>query len=358
MDYIRNGSAFGSVASTMLRTGFDLNALRPYVGEDGRGYITRNARQKDNTFKAEAVLTRNDNALLWQREWVEIDNAVIRAARTPLRMVADLRSAGLTYNLRNAMGKTVLETGVTGDITGAIISMDPARKSEGDRPEMDIRHLPLPIIHKDFTFTAREIEVTRSSGNPLDTTVVELAGRKVAEEAEKLLAGTSAFNGFSFGGGTIYGYTTFPQRETVVLTHPDDSTWTPELFIREILAMRQIQTDQLKNGPWVLYISPSWATVLDDDFKASSDRTLRERLTAIDGLNDVRTAWALTGYQAILVQMTSDVVREVIGFDITTLQWPSNGGLTQNFKVMAMLIPQLRYDNEGVSGIVHGNAPE
>src|SRR5438128_11174284 len=124
-----------------------------------------------------------------------------------------------------------------------------------------------------------------------------------------------------------------------------------------MLGMRQLQTDNLRNGPWVLYLSPAWGEFLDDDFKDASDRTLRERLGAVEGLNAVRTAFYLTGFQALLVQMTSDNVREVIGFDVTTLQWPTNGGMTQNFKVMAMMIPQLRADLETVSGIVHGTAP-
>lgn len=357
MDYILNGKAFGSVAAQMLRSGWDLQSLRPYVGEDNRGYVTRNHRKNDGSIVGVPTLIQNDTALLWQREWVQIDQAVIRSARVPMRMVADLRQAGLVYNLPNGMGKTVLESAVMGDITGATVSMDPARKSEGDRPEYDVRHLPLPIIHKDFYFTAREIEVARQSGQPLDTTMIEMAGRKVGEEAEKLLAGTSQYNGFSFGGGVIYGYTTFPNRETVVLTNPNDTGWTPELFIKEMLGMRQVQTDNLRTGPWVLYLSPAWGEFLDDDFKVASDRTLRERLMAIDGLRDVRTAYFLTGFQAILVQLTSDVVREVIGMDVTTLQWPTNGGLTQNFKVMAMLIPQLRADIDLVAGIVHGTAP-
>lgn len=357
MDYVLNGKAFGSVAATMLRQGWDVNALRPYVGEDNHGYVTRITRNKANEVVLTPVRVQNDTALLWQREWVQIDNAVIRSARAPLRMVADLRAAGLVYNLPNGMGKTVLESAVMGDITGAIVSMDPARKSEGDRPEYDVRHLPLPIIHKDFFFTAREIEVARNSGQPLDTTMVELAGRKVAEEAEKLLAGTSEFNGFSYGGGVIYGYTTFPEAEDVVLTNPNDTAWTPELFIDEMLGMLQIQTDNLRTGPWVLYISPGWGKFLGADYKAGSDRTLQERLAAIEGFRSIRVAYQLTGYQALLVQLTSDVVREVIGMDITTLQWPTNGGMTQNFKVMAMMIPQLRADMESVSGIVHGVAP-
>jgi len=54
-----------------------------------------------------------------------------------------------------------------------------------------------------------------------------------------------------------------------------------------------------------------------------------------------------------IIQMTSDVVREVIGMDITTVEWDTIGGLQKNFKVMAILVPQLRCDQNDQSGIVH-----
>ena len=38
-DFIYNGQASGSVASTLMASNFDPHALRPYVGNDGRSYI-------------------------------------------------------------------------------------------------------------------------------------------------------------------------------------------------------------------------------------------------------------------------------------------------------------------------------
>jgi hypothetical protein len=45
----------------------------------------------------------------------------------------------------------------------------------------------------------------------------------------------------------------------------------------------------------------------------------------------------------------------VIGMDIMTLQWPSQGGLQLNFKVMGIVIPQFRADYNNNTGIVHGS---
>jgi hypothetical protein len=55
--------------------------------------------------------------------------------------------------------------------------------------------------------------------------------------------------------------------------------------------------------------------------------------------------------------MTSDVIRMVIGMDVTTVQWETMGGMRLHFKVMAIMVPQLRADYNSNTGIVHGTAP-
>ena len=58
-------------------------------------------------------------------------------------------------------------------------------------------------------------------------------------------------------------------------------------------------------------------------------------------------------YTLLLVQMTPDVARAVVGMDMTVVQWPSMGGLRLNFKVMSIQVPQLRADYNGQCGIMH-----
>lgn len=351
MEFIMNGQASGAVATTLLNNNFDPAALRPWVGKDGRSYIAR----LNAAGKLEAMPTMNATATLRKDEWKILDNAIVLAAKERLRIVADLRSAGLTFNIPNGMGKTVLETETMSDITPAIVSMDPARESEGDRPQFDLSNLPLPVIHKDFYFNARQVATSRNSGASIDTSTAQAAARRVSEEAEKLVIGTGS--SVSYGGGTIYGLTNFPNRITSGVTSPTDGGWTPATLVREVLAMRQASEDAHHHGPWVLYNSPSWDQFLDDDYSAAKgDNTLRQRLMAINGIQDVRTLDHLSGEQLILVQQTSDIIREVIGMDITTVQWESHGGMRLNFKVMAILVPQLRADYYGNTGIVHANA--
>lgn len=350
MEYILDGQAHGNVASKLLSNGFDVNALRPWIGKDGRTYIAQNVNGKV------VAVPMATNATLRKNEWIELDQAIVGAAQQRLNVVADLKSAGLTYTVANGMGKTVLETERLGDLTPASVSMDPAVKTEADRPEFDLVGLPLPIIHKDFHYSARQIAASRNSGNSLDTTSAQLAARQVAEEAEKLALGvTSAGQAFQYGGYTLYGMTNFPQRITQTLTTPTGSNQATT--VQEVLAMKQASQDARHYGPWMLYNSPAWDQYLDDDYSsAKGDNTLRERINKIKDIQDVKTADFLgTGFSMLLVQQSSDVVRLVTGMDITTLQWESMGGLQVNFKVMAIMVPQLRADFNGNTGIVHGS---
>lgn len=348
MDYIQNGQAQGNVATTLLTNGFDVAGLRPWIGKDGRSYIARNEGGK-----MISVPTPVHNATLRHEEWKLLDEAIVMAAKQRLRVVADLRAAGLTFALPNGMGKTVLMTETVSDITPATISMDPARKGESDRLEFDLTNLPLPVIHKDFAFNARQIAASRNIGASLDVTMAELAARRVAEEAEKLVLGVSS--SYTYGGGTVYGLTNFPSRLTKVLSDPTTSPWTPAKLVHEMLAMRQESMDAFHYGPWKAYNSPFWDTYLDDDYSSlKGDLTLRQRIQNIQGIATINTADFLTGKQIILVQQSTDVIREVIGMDITTVQWESEGGMRLNFKVMAILVPQVRADHNGNTGIVHG----
>lgn len=352
MDLILNGQAQGAVATTLLNNGFDVAALRPWIGADGRTYIALNQGGKRI-----AVPTSNATATLRKDEWKILDDAIVVAAKERLRAVADLRSAGLTFSIPNGMSKTVLETETQSDITPATISMDPARQGEGDRPEYELSNLPLPVIHKDFYFNARQVAVSRNSGSPLDTTMAQLAARRVSEEAEKLVIGVGQT--VKYGGGQVYGYTNFPERITTVsLTDPTDSGWTPKILLGEVLEMRQASVDSFHYGPYVLYVAPAWDRYLDDDYSdQKGDNTLRQRLQQISSISDIRTLDHLTDFDMVLVQQTSDVARLVMGMDITTVQWETMGGMRLNFKVMAIMVPQLRSDFNGRTGIVHAVVP-
>lgn len=348
LEYILNGQGHGDMAQLLLRNNFDCGALRPFVGSDGRNYITLNQGGTPQTFVTNAPAT------LRKDDWLAFDNAIIKAAKPRLRAFGDLRAAGLVYNIPNGMGKMFLEHETQSDITEATVSMDGTKPSGGDRPVFTLAGLPLPIIHKEFQINLRQLLASRNGGSPLDTTTAELAARRVAEEAEKLTLGVSS--SFAYGSYYVYGYTNFPSRLTYTLADPTGVGWTPADLVADFLAMINAVAAAYHYGPFVAYHAPNWSQYMDDDYSAAKgDNTLRDRLKKIDGIQDVRRADYLENYDIVLVQQTADVARAVVGQDVTTVQWQSGDGMTLHFKVMAIMVPQLRADHNGNTGIIHGS---
>lgn len=357
IDYVFNGKAYGSVAAQMMQCDFDAGALRPFIGKDNRSYITLQDGGSGDEPKYRTLPLANAAATLLREEWKYIDQAVIEAAMPRLRAWADLRGSSGTLTIPQGMGKTVVESSRIKDITPAKVSMDGVAMSDMDIPGGDTIGVPLPIIHKDFKFSARQIAVSRNSAIPLDTTAATMAARKVAEEVEKMTIGIGAGAGYSFGGYTVHGYTEFPDRLTYEITDPTSGGWTPATLVQEVIGMRKAAEDVGFYGPFVMYTTSDWSAVFDEDYSAvKGTNTLRQRLLALDNISRISTLDYLTGYQILLVQLTPDVARSIVGMDLTTLQWEQHGGMEVRLKVMAIMVPQLRADFYKGTGIVHGTA--
>ena len=344
LSYLTNGM---KIADILLNPDFTTNMLGLYQGDKHKGsYLTMNGEQ---------TFVSNANATLRKDEWIELDKVVTKAAKNRLRLIGDLRSSGLSMTIPGGMGKTILQTQNQSDINAASISMSGNDDNPNDRPLYDLTNLPLPIIHKDFFIDARQLATSRQGGSPLDTSMAALASRQVADLAEQLAIGTLPL--YTYGGGTVYGITNFPDRLIKSMTLPSATGWTGATFVGEILDMRQQSVDAKHFGPFKLYVSPSWDRFLDADYSNDKgDNTLRMRVEAIQTIGGVVTLDFLTGFQAILLQQTDDVIRMINGMDPTTLQWETNGGLQINFKVMTIMVPQIRSDFNGNTGVVHGTA--
>lgn len=332
-----NGHAEGSVAQTLLANGFSVNALKPMTDA---GKIRR-------------------NAVLRKDEWIAFDEAVVEVAQERLRGIQDLISAGLTFNVPNAMGTTQVEWEEASDLTPADVSMDGVRRSQNDRQEFDLNSIPLPITHKDFYLNLRSLEASRSRGSSLDTTQVERCTRNVSEKLEDILF--NGLSGYTVGGATVRGYTDFPGRSTYTIpTAWNSLTDTSTQSIGE-----QIQDDVLSKidkaksakyfGPYVLYVPQNYETTLMKDYKKEVSISTAEKLRQMESISDVKVVDQLSDNNVVLVQMTRDVVDLVMGQEPTTVQWDTEGGFRLNFKVMSIMVPRLKQDFEGNCGIVHGS---
>lgn len=355
MDYILNGQAHGDVSAALMQYDMQPGPLRPFIDQNGRQYFTVNQMDPtDGKVKPRAVPVANATSTLRKDEWQHLDDAILKVARPRLRFVGDLMSAGLTYNLPAGMGHTILQHETVSDGGEANIGLDPIQRGSTDRPKYELNNLPLPIVWSDFQLSLRQIMTSRNKGIDIDTTMAEQCSRRVAEKMENLALGK--LSTYTYGGGSVYGLTNYPNRLTKTLTSPASAGWTPSTLVTEVLEMREQSQNAYYYGPFMIYHSPNWDKYLDEDYSAAKDtRTLRQRLMAIEDINAVRRADYLTNYDFVLVQFTADVIREVVGMGITVVRWESQGGYQINFKVLGLMVPQLRADQNSNTGIVHGS---
>lgn len=389
-DFVLNGVSHGDVAQQLAGCRFDPGMLRPYFDEKGRKCVTINTGETKYNHETNQIEPVRKKALisdlqarginspvfnvtsLRKDEWLMLDRVIQKAARQRLLAWSDLAAAN-TFGGFNGMSKMVLEHEVMTDPGEAIVDMDGITEGRTDEPRFTLEGLPLPITHSDFWFSSRRLAVSRNSGTPLDSTMGEAAGRRVAEMIEKVTIGTET--GVTYGsssdyGGTskVYGYRNHPN----VITKSDltaSASFVPGTFVNEVLAMKELARAQNFFGPFVLYYSTSWDQYLDRDYVVgtaaqgytTANRTVRQRVEMINGISKVQMLDFYTSTdELLLVQMTPDVARAVNGMDITTVQWESVGGMRLNFKVMAIMVPQIRYRFVGQStstkatGIVYG----
>lgn len=381
-DFVLNGQGNGEVGRVLGEMRYEAGMLRPYIDSNGDRCVTINtgrlvmdnktgdyvpklAKVRIQDLQSRGIFHPVFNATsLRFRDWIEMDRVVIKAARTRLRAWADLEAAN-SYGGFNAMGKMTLEYEAMSDPGSAVVDMDAIATGRNDSPLFNLRSIPLPITHSDFFFSERRLAISRNS-TPLDTTMAEAAARRVAEMVEQTTIGVvtgvtygtqSSGYGAHTGTSTVYGYTNFPNRLTKTnMTVPTGSN--PEATVADFLTIRNTMYAQGFYGPFRVYTSTDWDAYLDNDYArlggSNANMTLRDRLRKIEGISDIiRLDFLTSTFTMIFVQMTSDVARAINGMDITTVQWDEKGGMQHKFKVMCIKVPQLRYDYNGATGILH-----
>lgn len=285
-------------------------------------------------------------------EWKYFDEALIEEAVIRLVGVADLIGAGLVRNVPNALGKTVFGYEKITDMDEATISLDGLGRSANDKQEFDLNQLPLPITHKDFFLNLRNLIASRERGESIDTTQARTAGRVVAERLEKMLFQ----GGPKFGGLSIPGYTTHPDRVTTGFGTNGDwgqAAKTGENMLADLQTMIAGLHAVRMFGPYWVYVPTDAGVKLAGDFKSNSDKSIMQRLSEVPGIKGIRVADQLPSSNVLLVQATMDTAAWVNGENLQTVQWDEAGGFILNFKAFAIGVPLIRSDADGRCGVYH-----
>lgn len=331
-----NQQAMGNFLATspgklLAANGWDIRVLRPVLRDNG-------------------VIRAND--LLRKDEWKALDEAVVPVARRQLGAIEDLRAAGLVRNL-GTLGVLIDEYEALSDIEAAEQNMSGVAPGQRDLATFTLNSVPIPITFRDFQIHLRHLEASRRSGSGIDTTNAELCASRVAEKLEDQL-----FNGsnVAIGANTVAGYTTASSRITGSLTG-DWSTFptvTGENILSDVLDMIADAEDENYFGEMQFYVPVAYMQVLRNDLKANSDKTILQRLEEIDAFGGVRGTTSLSA-EVVGVHLRRDVVDYSEAAGITTVQWDEDGGMVQNFKVMAASAPRIKIPatTNAKTGLVH-----
>lgn len=363
MDIIANGQAQGAVATFLQNNGrLDTGRMRPFWAADKNGierpYIS--VFRGGDPKKPENYQTiQVNNATLRRDEWKQLDEALLQVGRERLGGFDYFINKGLAMNLTNAMGTTVLEWHTVSDSQEAIISMDAVARAQGDRSQFKYHYLPIPILHADYEINARVLAVSRNMGNGIDVTEAEHAARRILEKQEDMLFTNTSYSWGSKGSdnrNTIYSLVNHPDRNTETLSLAwTDGSKTPAQILADVVAMKNKNLAAKYYGPYTLFIPTAYDAVLDEDYDVAgaSHMTIRERILKLANVQEIIVVDHLASNNVLLVQTTPNVIRIINGMGLQNVEWATEGGMVNKYKVMTIRVPQIRSDYNGKTGICH-----
>lgn len=280
-----------------------------------------------------------------------IDRAVVQVGLDRLSIVADIMAEGLVFSLPDPLSVMELQWEKEAKIGHALRTMKPEARGERQLPDREIDRIPIYATIDDFSFNSRLLRASQRAGSPIDTSMASQATRRVNESIED----AAIFGaGFTVAGGEAPGV--LSSTSTFALTASWD-TASGEQILDDVLAGASVLREDRRFGPYNLYVPTSYGNALNADFKAESDKTIRQRLQELvfGGRNlRVREADLLPDDTVVLVQMTSDVVDVVRGQAPTVVSWSDGPGWQRFFAVLAFMVPRVKTDYEGNYGIAVG----
>lgn len=321
----------------------------------GMDYFMSNAEERKDLIANQSTLEKD--------EWETVSDTMVQIAQERLVGIQDLRSAGLTRSISLATQIDIWHK--ISEFTEADVTMDGEVDSREDAITYAPTGVPVPITHKNFRIGERQLQSSRQMNNSLRTDGTAAATRRVSEMLEYLLfngwtPSVSDADGDSF---TMYGYLTHPDRNAV--TGADWTNAGPgetnagNIRTTIVEMINALDADNYSGGGYWLYIAPpQWrefrATV---EAYGDGNTTARERI--MDEFDQelamVSRAGKLPDGTAVMVSPQPDVVELAVAEDIQTIEWQSGSGMTNMYKVMAAMAPEIKSDANGNSGVATTN---
>jgi hypothetical protein len=285
-------------------------------------------------------------------EWRFIQETLVEEGAIRIGLVDRLMSAGLRFTLPNPLGKTEIEWETVTDMQPAEVDMEMAARTRNDRVVFAQTRIPNPIVHKDFYIGRRVIEASRERGEPLPTTQMRYATRKVNEKIDDL-----ALNGGGpvMNGNVGYGVLNHPKINTIAYSAgswANDSVSGSDM-VNDLISGMTASRDARHHGPWLLVMPPSIEARMGEDYSnLKGTNTIEDRLRALKGLQDILVIDQMPANVMVLIELQRDTVEIADGQAPQPVQWDEGGNVGVNFKVMAIRTLIVKADVAGRSGIV------
>lgn len=347
----------------LMATGgrLELSALRPYVNNHGQAFVSvptgefkviKNEKTGRSTPRPIYRPVAVHNALLRRYEWEQIDAAVLDVVRAPNVALNDFLRLGLTQPL-DGLGVIVSTYEQLGDLTAANVSMEGIVRGDQDRSTFTPQSIPVPLIHKDFSMSLRQLEASRrQGGETLDTTTARTATRKVQDKVDDII-----FNGHTIAvgdTGQIYGLTNKPQRLQKTSADCGGGDFgTAGNFYKTLNGAIAFLRELGYYGRYGVYVSTNQYAQTNTLVTGTA---VSERTAGMDQLPEVafiNQAHKLADGEMIVFQLSTDVADLAIAQDVTPVQWEGLGGFQIEFRVFSALTIRVKHDANGNCGVIH-----
>lgn len=317
--------------------------------DDRTKAMAKNALSTIKDFRGQAQL-RDD-------EWVRIDDTLTAVARDNTLGLQTLRDEGLEVPLD--LGVLRFEWEDVDDFSDAEVDMSGTTGDSEDMLSFSNNGIPLPIVHKTFKINMRKLRASRRRGQPIDTAGVDAATAAVSRKLEDILYGG---NGITVQGDSVSGLTDFVDRQTVAGNATWDGANADDIIddvMRTIEALEDAKALPGRTGYRMLMARNNFQEIRaknsGTDNKQGVLELLRQRMNQEDDVPEVEFVPVdrLNDGNAVLVKPTQRHMQLPMPVDIQTVQWESDGGWVQKYKVVGSVMPALRSDQHGNSGVAH-----
>ena len=287
-----------------------------------------------------------------------IDTAVVEVGMDRLVIAADVMAERLVTNVADPLSVMEIYWEKQARRGTPQRTMIPGARGQnagpGDRTGV---RLPIYATTDEFELNIRLLRASQRSGAPLDVSGAASATRNVNEAVEDAFINGA---GLVVDGHTTPGLLNAPNASSIA--YKDNEAWdavghSGEDIVDDVLSMFSEAEANHRYGPFNLYVPTRYGNKLNKRYDSTDPMTIRQALENLEAGGRklrVRVADQMPANRTSLVQMTKDVVDMVVGMEPTTFSWADGPGWELHTIVMAFMIPRVRDDYEGQSGIVNG----